>query len=295
MSSKHVSLWRQLCEYSAAVLRRLQKRLSPATSFVDAINAKHITILSAGIAYYGVLAFFPLIAAFVALASIFLQPYNFDYTALGADRVVPPEINKLLEAQLASAYGRDSSSALVAGVALLISLFSVSGAVNQMMTALTIISGDGVDRRSYVRQRSISLLLTIGAVISMVAFVPLVVVGRTLLEHLGLSPEIIQLVDSLRWVILVGMMVLGLGVLYHVGPAVPPTKRWRWLTPGAAIATAVWVVVTWLLFLYIQYSPSFVASYSLFAGIIALMLWLYASSYIVLSGAVINSRWKGLR
>ncbi len=43
-----------------------------------ALSNKNISLLSAGIAYYGVLAFFPMLFAVIAFASITLQPSGLD-------------------------------------------------------------------------------------------------------------------------------------------------------------------------------------------------------------------------
>ena len=50
----------------------------------------------------------------------------------------------------------------------------------------------------------------------------------------------------------------------------------------------LWLLITAVLFIYLQYFSNFSDSYSLFAGIIALMMWLNFSAFAVLMGADVN-------
>lgn len=255
----------------------------------DAVNDKNIGMLSAGIAYFGVLAFFPLMAAVVAIASILVEPTKVQVIALELSQFLPADIYELVVTQLENAVGNAANNALVAVVGILLSILSVSGATGNTMRALDVMY-EIKKPRPFVEQRTVSILLTIGFIVMMVVVVPLVFVGGDLLNLFGFHPIFAEIFASLRWLLLAALVMFAFAVLYHFGPSRPKSSQWQWVSWGAIIATILWVIVSALFFWYIQNFANFSNSYSLFAGIIGLMIWLNLSSFVVLLGAEINHR-----
>ena len=74
-----------------------------------------------------------------------------------------------------------------------------------------------------------------------------------------------------------------------------PARPWRDLWPGTLAALAAWMALSWL---YAMYVDSF-ANYSLLYGsigtVIALMIWLYMSSVVLIMGAELNGTIMSLR
>jgi membrane protein len=254
-----------------------------------AISDKNIGMLSAGIAYFGVLAFFPLLAAVVAIAGIAVQPNEIQKVAAELTAYVPADIHKLFVTQLENATGNVASNTLVATVGITLSILGVAGATGNTMTALNIMY-EIKERRSFIETRVTSIVLTIGLIMMMLVIVPLLFAGGDVLRWLGMPELFIDAFGILRWVLLAGLMMVSLAVLYHFGPSRDPRAAWQWVSWGAIIATLMWVVGSGLFFIYLQYFANFSNSYSLFAGLIALMVWLNLSSFIVLLGAEINHR-----
>ncbi|MEO5691288.1 MAG: YihY/virulence factor BrkB family protein [Candidatus Saccharimonadales bacterium] len=254
-----------------------------------AIGDKNIGMLSAGIAYFGVLAFFPLMAAIVALAGIAVQPEEVQKTALEISQFVPADIHKLLVTQLENATGNVASNKLVVAVGITLSIIGVAGAIGNTMNALNIMY-EIKEKRSFIQQRVTSLVLTLGLIMVMIAIVPLLFAGSDVLKWLGVPSTFIDIFSVVRWVLLAGIMMTSLAVLYHFGPSRQPRTAWQWVSWGAIMATILWVIGSAIFFIYLQYFANFSDSYSLFAGLIALMVWLNLSSFIVLLGAEINHR-----
>lgn len=254
-----------------------------------AISDKNIGMLSAGIAYFGVLAFFPLLAAIVAIAGIAVQPDEIQKVAAELTAYVPADIHKLFVTQLENATGNVASNTLVATVGITLSIFGVAGATGNTMTALNIMY-EIKEKRSFIETRVTSVVLTIGLIMMMLVVVPLLFAGGDVLRWLGMPELLIDAFGILRWLLLAGLMMVSLAVLYHFGPSRDPRAAWQWVSWGAIIATLMWVIGSGLFFIYLQYFANFSNSYSLFAGLIALMVWLNLSSFIVLLGAEINHR-----
>jgi membrane protein len=254
----------------------------------NAIGTKNIGILSAGIAYFATLAFFPLIAAAVAIAAFVLDAHQLKDVVHSLEMYLPADIASLISTQLKNALGNGSANIIVAVIAILLSLFSVSGATQNVITATNIIY-ERTESRNFIKLRLRSLLLTFGLIVTAFISISLLVVNGNMLNNIGVPEAIIILISYLRWVVLAVLVALGLAVFYRYGPD-RKNPKWQWVSWGAVIATVVWLLGTTLFFIYAQYFANFSDTYSLFAGIIVLMTWLNLSAFIILLGATINHR-----
>lgn len=252
----------------------------------QAIGNKNLAPLAASIAYGGTLAFFPLVVACVAIASMVISPGDMKDIVDGLSSYLPSDIAGLLSAQLSNAIDNRSANTVIAGAAIALALFGVSGAMNSLVSALNVAYGRD-ESRGIVRVRLVALGLTCMMVVGFLVVLPLIALGTNLLRSIG-TPEILISVFSVgRWLLLAVVMALGLAVVYRYAPD-RPNARWQWVSWGAIMATILWLLVTALFFVYVQHFASFSDSYSLFAGIIVLMMWLNFTGLIVLIGGEVN-------
>ncbi len=82
--------------------------------------------------------------------------------------------------------------------------------------------------------------------------------------------------------------MVGLAILYRLAPN-RDDPRLRWVTPGAVIATVLWLIGSAGFSLYVNNFGSYNKTYGALAGVIVLNLWLFLSSFIALLGAEINA------
>ena len=90
------------------------------------------------------------------------------------------------------------------------------------------------------------------------------------------------------------MIVIGLGVLYHVAVGQPEHARFGVVTPGALVATLLWLIASGLFAVYTANFASYSKTYGSLASIVVVLLWLYLSAIAVLIGAEIERRQHGL-
>ena len=83
-------------------------------------------------------------------------------------------------------------------------------------------------------------------------------------------------------------MIVGLAVLYRYGPD-RDEPRWRWATPGAAVAALVWTVGSVLFSLYTANFAKYNKTYGSLGAVVVLMLWLYLTALAVIIGAEVNA------
>jgi len=85
-----------------------------------------------------------------------------------------------------------------------------------------------------------------------------------------------------------GCMILAFALIYFFAPDFHE-QAWKWLTPGAAIGVALWLLVSIAFRLYLHFFDSYSATYGSLGAVIILMLWLYFTGAAVLIGGEINS------
>jgi membrane protein len=254
----------------------------------NALGSKNLSVLAAGIAYYSTLAIFPLLAAGVAIAALLITPEQLQSLVDTAEAYLPGDISGVIAAQLETLVARRTDNLLAAGVAIVIALFSASGASKNLVIASNVAYGVK-ESRGWLMQQILGIMWTISGILFGFIVALLLAVNQAALEHFGVPPSIGMFILYGRWLVILLCTILGLAIFYRYGPNRPST-RWEWVSWGAVIATIVWLAATALFFAYVQNFGNYAQSYSLFAGIIVLMVWLNLSALIVLLGAEVNHR-----
>lgn len=187
---------------------------------------------------------------------------------------------------------------------------SVRHSVGLLITAslITLWTGSGVMiswmegfRRSYqlpktwglLKERMIAFSLVIMAGIPLTFATILVVFGSRIeariLFHLGreFGPLILLLWMVIRWLIATLTSIAVIALIYH--NAVPRTQPWPSVLPGAITATAMWFLATMLFGWYLQRYADYSIIYGSLGVGIALLVWMYMISLIILVGAEFNA------
>jgi membrane protein len=155
------------------------------------------------------------------------------------------------------------------------------------MTAINL-SYDEEETRRFVKQKAIALALTVGGIVFVLVALALVAGLPVALDHLGLGLIGRVVAQVLRWVLLVGVVIVSLAVVYRIAPD-RDRPRFRWVSPGALVATLMWLLGSFAFSVYVSLFGHYNKVYGALAGVIVLMLWLYLSCYVVLLGAEINA------
>lgn len=242
--------------------------------------------LAASVAYYGTLAFFPLVAALVAIAGLTLERAQVATIVNELAAYMPSDMVNLVSTQLQNATAHSQANIFIMIFAFAISIFGVSGAVDSVVQAIATIH-DTKKPRSFIRQKGISILLTVGMIVGMAIVLPLLFVGPSVMMARGVPTDVIAVFSVVRWIALVVIATIALGAVYHF--ALPAGRKWRWLSWGSVIATVLWIIVSAVFSFYLESFANFSSSYSLFAGVIALMIWLDLSALAVLIGAYVDA------
>ena len=136
-----------------------------------------------------------------------------------------------------------------------------------------------------------AIVLTIGIAAFAVTAFGLVMIGPTLAERLasqlGLAPAVATIWKLVQWPVAFGLIALGIALLNYFGP--DAEQDWEWITPGAVLATALWLLASIGFKVYVTRFSDYNATYGSLGGVIVLMLWLYITGIAILTGAEMNA------
>ena len=182
-----------------------------------------------------------------------------------------------MESQLegvTEASGTGLGIGLAVGVAL--ALWSASAGIVNLIAALNRVYDEN-ETRKFLKLRGTALALTLGGVV----FVAAGILVITVLPEGGPA-------SLVRWPILAAGFIFGLGVLYRVAPD-RQDAQWRWVTPGAVMATVLWVLVSVAFSIYTSNFGKYNETYGALGAIVVTMLWLQLTALAVLLGAELNA------
>jgi membrane protein len=251
-------------------------------------KADNMPIIAGGVAFFGFLAVFPALIATISIYGLVASPEQVTEQIESFSAQLPDSARDILSTQLTSITS-NSGGALTVGlvVSILAALWSASGGIGNLMTAVNL-AYDEVETRGFVKQKAVSLLLTLGAILFVLIAITLVAVVPAVLEALPLGVVGTVLAQVIRWVLLLAVFAGGLAVVYRVAPD-RDAPRLRWVSLGSIVVTVVWAIVSVGFSFYVDNFGSYNETYGAIAGVIVLMLWLYLTCYLVLLGAEINS------
>jgi membrane protein len=144
-----------------------------------------------------------------------------------------------------------------------------------------------------LKERLIAFSLVIFALVPMTFSTILVAVGSKFETRLvpyldpDFSPYVLLLWGIIRWVIATLTSIAVVALIYH--NAVPRTQPWHSVIPGAVFATIVWFSVTVGFRYYLQHFGDFTTIYGSLGVGMALLVWMYLISLVVLVGAEFNA------
>lgn len=144
-----------------------------------------------------------------------------------------------------------------------------------------------------IKERLIALALVVLAGIPLMFATILVAFGArielTILSYLDrdLGVFVLLMWMFIRWLIAILTSVSVIALIYH--NAVPRTQPWHSVLPGATLATALWFVVTMIFGWYLQSYADYSVIYGSLGVAIALLVWMYLISLVILIGAEFNA------
>ena len=251
------------------------------------VGKKHTLQMAAALSYYYVLSIFPALIFLSAVVAYLPVANVFDQAISLIGSFMPPDSMALVRKVLADVITPNRGTFLSFGI--LGTLWAASGGFSAAMEALNIAYEVEEARPFWItRPLAIGLTLLIG-VLMLVALGVMIVgpeFGTWLTTRIHLSWLFAWAWPYIHWTVSVLFTVLAVEFLYFLAPNV---KQRFWSTlPGAIVSVGCWIGLSYLLGIYFRNFAHFNKTYGTMGAAIALMVWLYWTSFAMLLGAELN-------
>ena len=245
-----------------------------------------VSFVAGGVTFFTLLALFPALAAFVTIYGLFADPADAWGRLDFIYEMLPNNVATFLGNEMTRLAG-SSTGQLTFTLAwtLLLSLWAANGGVKTLFYGLNLAYHE-VEKRNIITFNLLTLAFTVTALLAVILTSFLVVGVPVVIALFGLEEEWAYL-SPLRWPVLFLLYVGGLNLIYRIGPS-RRAPRWRWLTPGAAVAATLSLLVS-LLFSWFLTNFVRTDSYGPLSAAMGFLLWTWISLQVVLIGARLNA------
>ena len=266
--------WQEWKEIAGATHRRSQEHNQP--------------IIAAGVAFYATLALVPGITAMILGYTLLAGTDRISRHLSYLEEIMPEQVHSLLSDQIdviLAASGTAMSLILI--LSLLFAILSARSAILALIAGLNRAKGVDDDQRSGVAHVVRTLLMTFGAILFLLATIAIAVLLPLLLGVLWEESLVADIIGVIRWVVLLLLVLFAVSMLYRYGPGTEEA-RWRFAGVGSLIAGTVWVAASVIFAWYVETVGGYNQMYGTLGGAVILMIWLYISALVLLSGAEVD-------
>jgi membrane protein len=244
-----------------------------------------IPAVAGGATFFALLALFPALGVFASLYGLFAKVEDARRQILTLSGILPGGAITVLGDQMTRlATLPHASLSTTFLVSLVLSLWTANAGVKALIAGLNV-AYEEHEHRNFLRLNLVSLAFTVGAILFAVAATSGMVAAPAMLARFGYTA--MKGAGVLRWPLLFAVAVGALSLLYRYAPDRQHAK-WRWITPGGVLAAAGWMAMSLGFSIYVRNFGHYDRTYGSLGAVAILLVWLYASAYIVLAGAELN-------
>ena len=253
------------------------------TTMADTFLTRRVTRSAAEIAYYMVMALFPVIICMYDLLALILR----DPTAvlrIVETLVLPRETQALVSEFLNYVSGNTSQVMFIA--ALFVMITSASAAFRAMAAIVSEIHGD--KRFGIVRNTVVSIIFSVTFLLVLYLCILLMLTGKHFLLWLDALMPRVSIVWSwtwLRFLVLFAILLMMILVLYRL---TTPRRTSHRVLPGALFSAVGIVVMSILLSWLIGSSAKYSLVYGSLASVVILLFWFQVFGLLLILGVVLN-------
>lgn len=257
----------------------------------------HVTSIAAALAYYAFLTIPSALLVAVGIFGLLAGPDTVNALVERLSDLMPREATDLVSRSLDRITREHATGASLIGIGVLLALWSVSGAMQNVMWGLNTIYGRE-ENRGFVRRRLTAWAMAAFALVGLTLAFVLLVLGAHLSGWIGEALHQQTLVTLVWWVgqwpvLVAGLLVAFAGILF-IGPNVEH-RRWRFFTYGSVFAVIVWLLASGVFSLYVSQFGSYNKAWGALAAVVVLLTWLWLSALALLLGAEIDAEAERIR
>jgi len=251
------------------------------------IGTHNVTVVAAGVAFYGLLTIIPVLTAIVSSYVLVTDnPSEIQEQVTEAAGALDADTQELVSDIVSDIVDSMKDSApVVVVLSVAIALFTASGTLQKVLAAVNLAYGYEETRPGWL-MRIFSFALTTAAVVLVVILLALISALPIVLDQVDLGSATEATIGLVRLPVAILLFVGALTVLYRHGPRRIP--RTPWLNPGAFVGGGLFLLFAAGLSFYTNNVGSLPASYGLLGGIAVIMIFFQLTAVAVIVGAEIN-------
>ena len=249
----------------------------------------NVGLVAAGVAFYSFFALLSLLGLIVLVYGLVADPFTVIGHMRALTAVLPSDVAFIIGDQLMNAV-RASQKAKGFGI-LLAFLVAIYGGTNGATSALTAlnIAYEEKEKRGVFQFYLLAVAMTLGALIATLCALAATAAVSYLQHLLPDAPKSLVLIGKFAGYLVLVLVAAGVAsMLYRIGPS-REQARWKWITPGSVFTAVTWLLLTWAFGIYVSHFTNYHATYGSLGAVVALLTWLYLSSYAFIFGAELNS------
>ena len=237
-----------------------------------------LTLYASAIAFRALVALIPLVLLALGLLGALGRKDTWRTSVAPAikPRVTHPVFNAI-NASANKILSSGTAGLIAFAAALVIWYLAVS--VSGVMRALNKVH-EVEERRTVTRRAVVALGLAIAVGVCIIGAILLLVTNP------GLEGALEVLLGIGRWLLLLFLLGLAVGLLVRFAPAEKPDTRWA--SAGSLLVIGVWIVATLLFRLWVTTVADFKTATGSLTGLLLLSAYLFVSSAIFLVGAEVD-------
>ena len=254
-------------------------------------NRDHVTNLAAALAYYAFLAIPSALLVAAGVFSLLAGPHAVTTIVDKLGTIIPGQAQTLLSGSLRRMTQHQATGAVVAGIGGALALWSLGGAMQNLMWALNI-AYDREETRGFVRRRLAAFGMVFFALLGFALAFGLLVLGPHLSTWIGDAIGAKTVVEIVWWVaewpLLVGGLLVSFAGILYLGPNVKH-PRWRFLSFGSVLAIVIWLLASGAFAFYVSRFGSYNKAWGTLSAVVVMLTWLWLSGLALLLGAEVNA------
>jgi membrane protein len=265
---------------------------------VTEFSEDNITDWAAALTYYGLMALFPALIAFVGIIGFFGDPRTVtDAITDIVNQIGPSSAAETFSGPIRSVTESSTTSGVLALVGIAVALWSASGYVGAFMRASNVIY-ETPEGRPIWKLRPLQMLVTLVilvlAAVTLLALIASGPLAEAIGSAIGLSDTAVTIYQIAKWPILAALVTTILAVLYYASPNVK-LRGFKWVTLGGVVALVVWILASAAFAFYVANFGSYDKTYGTLGGFIVALVWLWITNIAILFGHELNAeRERGL-
>lgn len=257
--------------------------------FINGIKKGYLPTRASSVAFNFVLALFPgIIFLFTLIPYIPIE--NFQSEMLKTfENMLPHNAYNFLETTLEDIILKKNWGFLSFGA--LFSLFFSMNGIHSLIEGFNTTYHD-IDTRRWITQRLISILLVFIIASLFTLATILIIISRGVLNNL-VSDGVLEigivyyLIVLGKWFIIIIFHLIAISFIYYMAPA--KKRHWRFLTPGAILATFLSIVASLIFSFVINNFGQFNKLYGSIGTLMVVLMWTYFNSLALIFGFELNA------